>query len=67
MILLRIFNSMISTGFHAQIIDVYQLNLSGFIIFLAIIWILQETTKVRILRYVILFIGILLSCHMFTF
>ncbi|XP_043809968.1 uncharacterized protein LOC110603212 isoform X2 [Manihot esculenta] len=30
----------------------------GFIIFLAIIWLLQETTKVRILRYVILFIDI---------
>ncbi|KAL1325845.1 uncharacterized protein LOC130970501 isoform X2 [Arachis stenosperma] len=30
----------------------------GFIIFLGIIWILQETTKVRILRYVILFIDI---------
>ncbi|KAK3017089.1 hypothetical protein RJ639_007663, partial [Escallonia herrerae] len=30
----------------------------GFIIFLAVIWVLQETTKVRILRYVILFIDI---------
>lgn len=29
----------------------------GFIIFLGIIWILQETTHVRILRYIILFIG----------
>lgn len=33
----------------------------GFIIFLAIIWVLQETTKVRILRYVILFIGVMNS------
>ncbi|KAG8662485.1 hypothetical protein MANES_01G110900v8 [Manihot esculenta] len=33
----------------------------GFIIFLAIIWLLQETTKVRILRYVILFIGVMNS------
>lgn len=32
-------------------------NCTGFIIFLAIIWVLQETTTVRILRYVILFIG----------
>nr|KAJ0216897.1 hypothetical protein LSAT_V11C300132300 [Lactuca sativa] len=30
----------------------------GFIIFLAVIWILQEKTTVRILRYVILFIDI---------
>ncbi|KAL2648968.1 hypothetical protein GLYMA_05G237900v4 [Glycine max] len=30
----------------------------GFIIFLGVIWILQETTKVRILRYIILFIDI---------
>ncbi|XWS30724.1 hypothetical protein CRYUN_Cryun23aG0012900 [Craigia yunnanensis] len=30
----------------------------GFIIFIAIIWLLQERTTVRILRYVILFIGI---------
>lgn len=34
----------------------YQ-TLSGFIVFLAIIWILQEMTTVKILRYVILFIG----------
>ncbi|XP_021912385.1 uncharacterized protein LOC110826099 [Carica papaya] len=33
----------------------------GFIIFLAIIWLLQETTTVRILRYVILFIGVMNS------
>lgn len=32
----------------------------GFIIFLAVIWILQEMTKVRILRYVILFMGTML-------
>ncbi|KAJ0099835.1 hypothetical protein Patl1_21441 [Pistacia atlantica] len=30
----------------------------GFIIFLAVIWILQEKTSVRILRYVLLFIDI---------
>lgn len=30
---------------------------SGFIVFLAIIWVLQELTTVKILRYVILFIG----------
>ncbi|XP_057809598.1 uncharacterized protein LOC131023950 [Salvia miltiorrhiza] len=33
----------------------------GFIVFIAIIWVLQETTKVRILRYVILFIGVMNS------
>ncbi|KAM7516305.1 hypothetical protein LguiA_005888 [Lonicera macranthoides] len=33
----------------------------GFIIFLAVIWILQEMTKVRILRYVILFMGVMNS------
>ncbi|KAF5750156.1 hypothetical protein HS088_TW03G00488 [Tripterygium wilfordii] len=33
----------------------------GFIIFLAIVWVLQETTTVRILRYVILFIGVMNS------
>ncbi|XP_056162921.1 uncharacterized protein LOC115681392 isoform X3 [Syzygium oleosum] len=33
----------------------------GFIIFLGIIWLLQETTKVRGLRYVILFIGVMNS------
>lgn len=33
----------------------------GFIIFLAIIWLLQETTKVHGLRYVILFIGVMNS------
>ncbi|URE22724.1 hypothetical protein MUK42_16849 [Musa troglodytarum] len=33
----------------------------GFIIFIAIIWLLQETTKVHILRYVILFIGVMNS------
>ncbi|KAL4633188.1 hypothetical protein ACB092_04G104200 [Castanea dentata] len=30
----------------------------GFILFLGVIWALQETTKVRILRYIILFIDI---------
>ncbi|KAK7840524.1 hypothetical protein CFP56_016617 [Quercus suber] len=33
----------------------------GFILFLGIIWALQETTKVRILRYIILFIGVMNS------
>ncbi|KAH9722781.1 hypothetical protein KPL70_006839 [Citrus sinensis] len=30
---------------------------SGFVIFLSVIWVLQETTDIRILRYIILFIG----------
>ncbi|CAA7410433.1 unnamed protein product [Spirodela intermedia] len=33
----------------------------GFIVFLAVVWILQEYTKLRILRYVILFIGVMNS------
>ncbi|KAJ6793683.1 uncharacterized protein M6B38_235520 [Iris pallida] len=33
----------------------------GFILFLAIIWVLQEYTKARILRYAILFIGVMNS------
>ncbi|KAL0916190.1 hypothetical protein M5K25_013681 [Dendrobium thyrsiflorum] len=33
----------------------------GFIIFLAIVWVLQELTHVRILRYAILFIGVMNS------
>lgn len=33
----------------------------GFILFLAIIWVLQEFTKARILRYAILFIGVMNS------
>lgn len=33
----------------------------GFIILLAVVWVLQELTKVRILRYVILFIGVMNS------
>lgn len=33
----------------------------GFIIVLAIVWVLQETTKVRILRYIIMFIGVMNS------
>lgn len=36
-------------------------ELPGFIIFLAIIWVLQETTKIHILRYIILFIGVMNS------
>ncbi|KVI02793.1 hypothetical protein Ccrd_018914 [Cynara cardunculus var. scolymus] len=36
---------------------------AGFIIFIAIVWVLQETTTVRILRYVILFIGITLGSY----
>ncbi|GAB4839546.1 hypothetical protein Ancab_029072 [Ancistrocladus abbreviatus] len=34
---------------------------AGFIICLVVIWVLQETTKVRILRYVIMFIGVMNS------
>ncbi|XP_062094519.1 dicarboxylate transporter 2.1, chloroplastic-like [Humulus lupulus] len=41
--------------------DAYWLTLSGFIIFLALIWVLQEMTTVRILHYVILFIGVMNS------
>lgn len=37
----------------------------GFIIFVAVIWVLQEKTKFHILRYVILFIGISLSLLFF--
>ncbi|TQD83014.1 hypothetical protein C1H46_031447 [Malus baccata] len=33
----------------------------GFIVFLGIIWVLQETTTVRVLRYIILFIGVMNS------
>lgn len=35
--------------------------LPGFIVFIAVIWVLQEETKVRTLKYVILFIGMHLS------
>lgn len=33
----------------------------GFIVFIAVIWLLQEKTKVHVLRYVILFIGVMNS------
>ncbi|KAJ4843298.1 hypothetical protein Tsubulata_039411 [Turnera subulata] len=33
----------------------------GFVVFIGVIWVLQETTKARILRYVILFIGVMNS------
>ncbi|KAL9433235.1 hypothetical protein AB3S75_028124 [Citrus x aurantiifolia] len=33
----------------------------GFVIFLGVIWVLQETTDIRILRYIILFIGVMNS------
>ncbi|KAI6683410.1 hypothetical protein NL676_029323 [Syzygium grande] len=33
----------------------------GFIVFLGVVWLLQETTKARALRYVILFIGVMNS------
>ncbi|KAK3440466.1 hypothetical protein EUGRSUZ_B00733 [Eucalyptus grandis] len=33
----------------------------GFIVFLGVVWLLQETTKVRGLRYVIMFIGVMNS------
>lgn len=35
----------------------YWYWISGFVVFLGVIWVLQETTKIRILRYIILFIG----------
>lgn len=37
------------------------MKLTGFIIFIVIVWVLQETTKIRILRYIILFIGVMNS------
>ncbi|XVF53893.1 hypothetical protein PTKIN_Ptkin05aG0136300 [Pterospermum kingtungense] len=33
----------------------------GFVLFLGLVWVLQETTKIRILRYIILFIGVMNS------
>ncbi|KAK7340959.1 hypothetical protein VNO77_21678 [Canavalia gladiata] len=33
----------------------------GFIVFIAVIWLLQEKTKIHVLRYVILFIGVMNS------
>ncbi|XP_049367386.1 uncharacterized protein LOC125832289 isoform X2 [Solanum verrucosum] len=33
----------------------------GFVLFLAVVWVLQETTKIKILRYIILFIGVMNS------
>ena len=61
----KLFKDIISIYPHASLLvsDVYWLNLSGFIIFLAVVWVLQEKTTVRILRYVILFIGTCLSCY----
>lgn len=44
-----------------------ELGLLGFIVFLGIIWVLQETTKARILRYVILFIGEIYHAIRFPF
>ncbi|WMV18165.1 hypothetical protein MTR67_011550 [Solanum verrucosum] len=41
--------------------DPHRLDLPGFIIFIAVIWVLQQLTTVRILRYVILFIGVMNS------
>ncbi|KAK6125445.1 hypothetical protein DH2020_040812 [Rehmannia glutinosa] len=38
-----------------------SLQKKRFIIFIAVIWVLQETTKARILRYIILFIGVMNS------
>lgn len=46
---------------------IFIMDSLGFIVFLAVIWVLQEETSVRILRYVILFIGICLSCCIFSF
>ncbi|XP_076952823.1 uncharacterized protein LOC143626716 [Bidens hawaiensis] len=33
----------------------------GFLVVIAIVWVLQETTKIRILRYIIMFIGVMNS------
>ncbi|KAL2465162.1 hypothetical protein Adt_41013 [Abeliophyllum distichum] len=33
----------------------------GFILFLVVAWVLQETTRIKILRYIILFIGVMNS------
>ncbi|KAI5562231.1 hypothetical protein POPTR_015G045900v4 [Populus trichocarpa] len=33
----------------------------GFVLFLGVVWVLQETTKIHILRYIILFIGVMNS------
>ncbi|XWS60950.1 hypothetical protein CRYUN_Cryun07bG0083000 [Craigia yunnanensis] len=33
----------------------------GFVLFLGVVWVLQETTKIAILRYIILFIGVMNS------
>ncbi|KAF9667592.1 hypothetical protein SADUNF_Sadunf15G0039600 [Salix dunnii] len=33
----------------------------GFVLFLGVVWVLQETTKLHILRYIILFIGVMNS------
>lgn len=37
--------------------DIHEFNLSGFILFILVAWVLQETTRIKILRYIILFIG----------
>jgi hypothetical protein len=38
-------------------------NLPGFIIFIAVVWVIQEFTTVHALKYVILFIGETLDPH----
>lgn len=49
---------------HSMLLDQW---ISGFIVFIAVIWLLQEKTKVHILRYVILFIGMFLSFSRVSF
>lgn len=51
------FGSYIISRFTTQITSSVHVESSGFVVFLGVTWILQETTKVRILRYIILFIG----------
>jgi len=41
----------------------FSILISGFIVFIAVIWVLQEKTTVHVLRYVILFIGMFLFFH----
>ncbi|KAJ6868523.1 hypothetical protein NC651_033564 [Populus alba x Populus x berolinensis] len=38
-----------------------HVELPGFVLFLGVVWVLQETTKIHILRYIILFIGVMNS------
>lgn len=56
-VLVNIYPDMKSSYFYKWMIYIWLFNLSGFIAFVAVVWILQETTKIHILRYIILFIG----------